>query len=487
VSSKIKYISILLLPLVMLFAQIAGAQWQNMAVDTLTVDNINKYSGLQSLDLDLLGYSHVTWKQQVQDGGNAIYYITNSPEGSWGTIEEAVGPGTNISTPCIAVSPANDSPYIVYASDYSVYIAYYQDDLWHSELISSGPPDNFSPTIAIDNDGIIHMAWITYLGTQDGYKIVYAGGNIGNWQEQVLMDSYLGDYGSGASPYIDVTSDGRAHIVYRGGNYGDYHIHHAYNYSQGGEVWQFEILYSGNVNDFSASLAIDDDDGLHLVCSGNDGWGFPSRIFYNYEPADSPWQGAQLISTSFSGTTPSIDLDIFGNPHIAWMEVSGNILTGNIYYSYKDDADTWQAELIIGGDHFEPCLKADYLGVGKMVCHSGGNTGDYDMFHVRGDIATSIDDRDRMLEPVSTYTLWQNYPNPFNEQTIIKYSIPHAGNVRLSVYNLLGKKVITLLEEYQEAGQHLHVWDTSQIAAGLYFYHLQYEQATLTKKAILLK
>lgn len=85
------------------------------------------------------------------------------------------------------------------------------------------------------------------------------------------------------------------------------------------------------------------------------------------------------------------------------------------------------------------------------------------------------------------FSLYQNYPNPFNPVTKIKYAIPIDGFVSLSVYNLLGEKVADLVSNYQKAGFYEISFDASNLASGLYIYHLKTENYSKAMKMILLK
>ena len=89
--------------------------------------------------------------------------------------------------------------------------------------------------------------------------------------------------------------------------------------------------------------------------------------------------------------------------------------------------------------------------------------------------------------PVS-YNLEQNYPNPFNPSTIIEFSLPeNSGNVRLSIYNLLGEKVAELVNKSLEAGRYQYQWNAENSASGIYIYELRTGSFVAMKKMILVK
>ncbi len=87
----------------------------------------------------------------------------------------------------------------------------------------------------------------------------------------------------------------------------------------------------------------------------------------------------------------------------------------------------------------------------------------------------------------AVFALEQNYPNPFNPATSIKYSIPENQQVRLNVYNLLGQKVMTLVNGLQKAGEHEVSFNAANFASGVYFYKLEAGTQSSIKKMILLR
>jgi hypothetical protein len=85
------------------------------------------------------------------------------------------------------------------------------------------------------------------------------------------------------------------------------------------------------------------------------------------------------------------------------------------------------------------------------------------------------------------YTLDQNYPNPFNPSTQINYTVPQRGYLSLKVFNVLGQQVSTLFDGVRQAGSYVATFDGSKLASGVYFYRLQSNNVTITKKLVLMK
>ena len=90
------------------------------------------------------------------------------------------------------------------------------------------------------------------------------------------------------------------------------------------------------------------------------------------------------------------------------------------------------------------------------------------------------------------FALEQNYPNPFNPQTHIVYQLPQAGPVMLTVYNVMGQAVCSLVDESQSAGEHAVTWHGLDgagraVASGIFFYQLVAGEFVETRKMLLLK
>lgn len=99
-------------------------------------------------------------------------------------------------------------------------------------------------------------------------------------------------------------------------------------------------------------------------------------------------------------------------------------------------------------------------------------------------VTVDVDDKEQLP---SEFSLKQNYPNPFNPTTIISYKLPAAGKVSLKVYDVLGREVTTLVNEYNPAGSYEVEFDASSLSSGTYFYRLTAGNFIQTKKMILVR
>ena len=88
---------------------------------------------------------------------------------------------------------------------------------------------------------------------------------------------------------------------------------------------------------------------------------------------------------------------------------------------------------------------------------------------------------------IETFNLLQNYPNPFNSSTTIEYHLPVSTNVKLMVYDILGREVVSLVNDKISVGVHRIVFDAGGLPSGLYYYRLQAGSYVETRKLLLLK
>jgi hypothetical protein len=100
---------------------------------------------------------------------------------------------------------------------------------------------------------------------------------------------------------------------------------------------------------------------------------------------------------------------------------------------------------------------------------------------------TAVDSRRPGRTVPEGFRLEQNYPNPFNPSTVIEFALPQRGRASLELYDVLGRRVMTLVDGTLEAGSHRVVVDASSLAAGVYFYRLNAADRSTAKKMVVLR
>jgi len=102
-------------------------------------------------------------------------------------------------------------------------------------------------------------------------------------------------------------------------------------------------------------------------------------------------------------------------------------------------------------------------------------------------VVVSVDDEDQNSSNPNSFALSQNYPNPFNPNTTIEYAIPKEGLVRITVYDILGREVRTLVNDNLAAGYYKINFNSNNLPSGVYFYSIQAGSFVETRKMMLLK
>ena len=108
------------------------------------------------------------------------------------------------------------------------------------------------------------------------------------------------------------------------------------------------------------------------------------------------------------------------------------------------------------------------------------------------DVLTGVKDEEERGVVISDYSLAQNYPNPFNLETVIRYTVPVRSFIELSIYNITGDHVTTLVSSPQSAGEYSINWDGKKsdgriVSSGIYLYQIKADNFSETRKMLLLK
>jgi ligand-binding sensor domain-containing protein len=104
-----------------------------------------------------------------------------------------------------------------------------------------------------------------------------------------------------------------------------------------------------------------------------------------------------------------------------------------------------------------------------------------------GGVILPVEEKEKSNEIPTYFALYQNYPNPFNPSTTIEFDIPEKTNVKLIVYDILGREVETLIDKELEPGKYKINFTATNLPSGVYFYTLKTSKFTKTNKMLLIK
>ena len=222
-------------------------------------------------------------------------------------------------------------------------------------------------------------------------------------------------------------------------------------------------------------VAFDSSGNLWVATYGTDYYGSNGAL---YKYADGNWYNYR---TNNSGLV--CDYLTFVN-----FDANGNLWTGGVQFG---------APIISGGfsilkDGVWESFRQDnsdlpYSYVNKIDFDSEGNAwialADYGAVAYNPDGVTAL--KENRPHTPQSITLEQNYPNPFNPTTSIKYQVARQTNVQIIVYNSLGQKVRTLVNEIQQPGSHMITFNAAGLSSGIYFYRITTGSFTQVRKMIL--
>ncbi|MEO8230807.1 MAG: T9SS type A sorting domain-containing protein [Ignavibacteriota bacterium] len=199
---------------------------------------------------------------------------------------------------------------------------------------------------------------------------------------------------------------------------------------------------------------------------------------------------------------PAVDVDNTGAINIIYYDDRNTSSdSAEVYYSKSTDGgDTW-TDNVLSDHRFKPKPvfggSSNYQGDYISLISNGNKLHAYWMDDFSGiyqiwskiiDIPTSVDeDGNKIIE--DSYSLSNNYPNPFNPSTSIEFYIPNSSYVSVKIYDITGKEIAVLVNDFINAGTHKINFDAANynLASGIYFYRLQTNQFTQTKPMMLLK
>jgi photosystem II stability/assembly factor-like uncharacterized protein len=246
--------------------------------------------------------------------------------------------------------------------------------------------------------------------------------------------------------------------------------------SNGGTSWITTALGIGGV--FVSGLAFSDNKTYGIAATGDQtGSSLP-----NIGRSTNGGTSFALLNTG-TGLTGYGNCKFVNGTNICY--ISGSIGTPGVVRRSTDNGATWttMTQTPTGSyqiTHLDFYKSSNSLIYGSAVCSDGTVLKLIDSV-----LFVGIANNNNSVP--SDYKLDQNYPNPFNPVTTINYSIPKSSEVKITVYDMLGHEVTTLVNEYKNAGNYSIVFDAERYASGVYYYRITAGDFTAAKKMTLIK
>jgi len=366
---------------------------------------------------------------------------------------------------------------------------------WTIDPITSNATEDVTPDIAdgdIAGDGLPHVVWAGYDPISGSGKIFHAVRESGGWQTERLAASELGSFWTGSAPRVTVDYAGIVHVVYRGGDFGDYHAHYA---RKDNGVWTYQVLFSGNANDLVADVATDHFNPT-VAMSGNDGFGFPSHLYVRMSTDGGvTFQSPILASGVFSAVLDNITEGPMHETRVVGSEVSGNIYTGNLIVSDIYNLPEYLPPVNQASE--APCIEnAKWIALvpGYLVCaytnHGGGGADGAEVYVISTPAGGAVEEESST--PVNRVVL-QVAPNPTRGGARIFATMPsdtgaHLGTV--SIYDTTGRLVRKLTAGPDRPRSAHLTWDGRSAAGvlvtgGTYFLRLEGASPATTRLTVL--
>jgi uncharacterized delta-60 repeat protein len=451
-----------------------------------------------------------------QDEGDLSNAITADYEGNiYATGYHYTDTGTNINIYTVKYNPAGTK-------------------IWSSSYAGPGILYDFGHDIHVDN---LHNVYVTgrteYNSGAQSKFITIKYNSLGVQQWKAIRNSSFPDLGIGTS----VTSDGIGNVYVAGTADGNAVV---IKYSSSGsQIW--ERSYSGGAPSMFNHL--ERDYSGNIIAAGYTGTNNMRNFLIVKYNADGEVQWTKVYNGTGNGQDEinGLAVDYTNNVYVTGMaQGNSNLDYATIkfspsgeqkwitYYNDVNNNNDWSNDItfdgqgniyvtgktdkVINGHSSDiATIKYNSDGIQQWVVKYDAPGNKYDVGHciIRDNLGNLVISGTSYVnghpyyctikytplngiqilggEIPASYSLSQNYPNPFNPVTNINFSVPKSGNVRLAVYDIMGREVASPVNEYLQAGSYKYDFDASGLSSGTYFYRMTTNDFSEVKKMILVK
>ncbi len=463
----------------------AIAQWQTDS--RLTNDPSASYTSINNAHCIASNgnFVHVTWYDN-RDGNSEIYYKRSNNRGiSWGTDTRLSNDPNTSNFHSIAVS--GQYVYVVWEENRDgnreIYYKRSTDEgeSWglDTRLTNNSSPSG-QPSINACSSNV-HIVWRD--DRMGNLEVFYKrstdyGTTWGN-------DTLLSDFPNWSwLPSVAVTGQ-YVHVVWNDQRNGSGEIYYKGS-TDGGISWDIDKRLSNNpLESYNPTIAAE---GLLVNVVWQDRRDGNYEIYYIRSTDGGMNWGTETRLTNDFNISYYPSLAVSGSSlHLVWQDIRSAYY--GIYYKQSTDAGiNWSADSTLSnstGSSIYPSIAVS--GSFLHVLWTDDRDGNNEIYYKNNPNGNPIGIIPINTEIPKEFRLEQNYPNPFNPSTRIKFSLPNSSFATLVVYDMLGRKMETLVNEQLSAGTYEAEWNASGYSSGVYFYRIKTEGFTDVRRMILIK
>lgn len=465
--------------------------WSRVYTDT------NLYAAsANAIALDNSGNIYVAGWRSLQNQYQDMVLLKYNPAGTLLWRQSYNGTG-NVSDEALVIK--TDDNY-VYIAGYTYNLNGGQDfatlkySLGGSLLWVKTYGDPIYPDIAkgldVDNLGNVYVTGEGY-GQTTQYDYLTIKYTSNGTQEWAVTYDFNDSYDNSAA--IDVDNQGNVYVT--GSSYNQSSNDYAtIKYNTSGQLqWVKRYDGPGGGNDEASSIIVDDNGSVYVTGYSYANASGPDYLTIKYnEQGNTIWTKRYNGNNSgFGDYSTKIMLDTTGDVYVTGYAYYG---TGRyhdfttIKYDKTNGIQAWIMSYDYNGLYeYANAMYVDrsgsvYVAGSVMFAVNNTNAG-----VVKYSQPLVMGNNNQNNNIAKDFRLEQNYPNPFNPSTNISYSAPYAGNVKISVFDITGKLVSEIVNEYKNAGVYSFKFEGSNLSSGTYFYKMETERFTDVKKMILVK
>ena len=427
-------------------------------------------------------FVHTVWSEQ-QDGKWRTCYRRSTDGGtSWGEMLPLSDYNTPWPRQDATIAVAGETVYAVWFDKrdgtFRVYLRRSSDngEKWDTEqCLTPGEQACWFPSIAVSS-GEVHVVWTEQQGMTWGIRYRKSEDDGGQWSDPVT----LAPFGNAEGAVIAV-SESTVHLLW-------------YEWTGGSEIfyrrstdhganWEKEVRLTDDPGyQNNCVLAVSGDD-VHAVWHDRRTGFWDIHYRYSWDGGAHWGEDEPIMITPYHCLFPT--LAAAGQTlHLAWIDTRND--QGDVYYCRSVDAGrTWGLEEHVVSSPQRSSYP--FLAVSGDIVHLLWTDQHREIRYRRNPTGNAGTTDSEDLVASTGYSLYQNYPNPFSARSSMRFSIPAAARVRITVHDLLGRTVQTVLDDERSAGTHVATIAATQLPPGSYLCRMQVNDLIFGKMMTILK